>query len=145
LAGFGIVTLASLFPVTGVLILGMIIAEVQSPQEIIDKTMSFREGFGDYQRQLWVVDAMGLPVETALEQVELLATEVVPVLRKEMAALRSPTAAEAPTHASMVKTKYGDAPASMPTPNPIRGDNVTGSRPFQDTADGIAAKLPLVG
>jgi Transcriptional regulatory protein, C terminal len=42
---------------------------VGSPQEVIEKTLTFQEGFGDSQRQLWVVDAMGLPVETALEQV----------------------------------------------------------------------------
>ena len=32
---------------------------VGSPQQVIDKTMSFREGFGDYQRQLWNVDLGG--------------------------------------------------------------------------------------
>lgn len=118
---------------------------VGSPQEIIDKTLSFREAFGDYQRQLWVVDAMGLPLEMALEQVELLGTEVVPVLRREMAARRAPGAAAAPTHAGLVATKYGDAPARQPTPNPNRGDNLTGARPYQDTDPTIAAKLPLVG
>jgi len=118
---------------------------VGSPQEIIDKTLSFREAFGDYQRQLWVVDAMGLPLEVALEQVELLGTEVVPVLRKEMAARRSPGAADAPTHAGLVKARYGDAPVRQPTPNPNRGDNLTGARPYQDTDPAVAAKLPLVG
>lgn len=118
---------------------------VGSPQEIIDKTLTFREAFGDYQRQLWVVDAMGLPLEVALEQVELLGTEVVPVLRREMAARRAPGAAEAPTHQNLVRAKYGDAPARQPTPNANRGDNLTGARPYQDTAPEIAAKLPLVG
>lgn len=75
----------------------------------------------------------------------MLGTEVVPVLRREMAAKRSPTAAEAPTHASLVKAKYGDAPARQPTPNPNRGDNLTGARPYQDTAESVSAKLPLVG
>src|SRR6202042_1275196 len=62
---------------------------VGSPQEVIEKTLSFQEGFGDYQRQLWNVDAMGLPLEQALEQVELLGTEVVPALRTEMDARRA--------------------------------------------------------
>ena len=31
---------------------------VGSPQEVIEKTLTFREGFGDYQRQLWVVDPL---------------------------------------------------------------------------------------
>ena len=118
---------------------------VGSPQEIIDKTLGFREAFGDYQRQLWNIDAMGLPVEVALEQVELLATEVVPVLRKEMAARRSTAAADAPTHQSLVKAKYGDAAPRQPTPNPNRGDNLTGARPYQDTRANVSAKLPLVG
>ncbi len=63
---------------------------VGSPAEVIDKTLTFQDGFGDYQRQLWVLDAMGLPLEMALEQVELLGTEVVPVLRREMEARRPP-------------------------------------------------------
>jgi alkanesulfonate monooxygenase SsuD/methylene tetrahydromethanopterin reductase-like flavin-dependent oxidoreductase (luciferase family) len=118
---------------------------VGSPQQVIDKTLTFQEAFGDYQRQLWVVDAMGLPLELALEQVELLGTEVVPVLRREMAARRSSTAAEAPTHQSLVAHKYGSAPARQPTPNANRGDNLTGARPYQDTAEGVSAKLPLAG
>src|SRR6202162_1958095 len=62
---------------------------VGSPQEVIEKTLTFQEVFGDYQRQLWNVDSTGLPVEMALEQVELLGTEVVPVLRREMEARRA--------------------------------------------------------
>jgi len=118
---------------------------VGSPQEVIDKTLTFQEAFGDYQRQLWNIDAMGLPLEMALEQVELLGTEVVPVLRREMAARRSPGAAEAPTHQARVKAKYGDAPPRQPTPNPNRGDNLTGTRPYQDTPADMSADLPLVG
>jgi putative FMN-dependent luciferase-like monooxygenase len=108
---------------------------VGSPQEVIDKTMTFREGFGDYQRQLWNLDAAGLPLPVVLEQIELLAAEVVPVLRHEMAAGRDPSAAVAPTHASLVHAKYGDRPARQPTPVPNRGDNLTGPSPYQDRTD----------
>ena len=118
---------------------------VGSPQEVIEKTLTFQEGFGDYQRQLWNVDAMGLPVELALEQVELLGTEVVPVLRKEMEARRAPGAADAPTHASLVKAKYGDGEPRQPRPNPNRGDNLTGASPYQDSDPAVAADFPLVG
>jgi putative FMN-dependent luciferase-like monooxygenase len=118
---------------------------VGSPQQVIDKTLTFQEAFGDYQRQLWVVDAMGLPLEMALEQVELLGTEVVPVLRREMAARRSAGAAEAPTHQSLVAAKYGGASPRQPTPNANRGDNLTGARPYQDNAESVNARLPLVG
>lgn len=106
---------------------------VGSPQEVIEKTLTFQEGFGDYQRQLWNVDGTGLPLETVLEQIELLGTEVVPVLRKEMAARRSPAAADAPTHATLVAAKYGDGPVRQPTPNANRGDNLTETTPYQDT------------
>jgi putative FMN-dependent luciferase-like monooxygenase len=118
---------------------------VGSPQEVIDKTLTFQEAFGDYQRQLWNVDAMGLPVELALEQVELLGTEVVPVLRKEMDARRAPEAADAPTHAGLVRTKYGDAEPRQPRPNPNRGDNLTGASPYQDSNAAVEAEFPLVG
>jgi putative FMN-dependent luciferase-like monooxygenase len=115
---------------------------VGSPQEVIEKTLTFQEGFGDYQRQLWVVDAMGLPVEVALEQVELLGSEVVPVLRKEMEIRRAPGVPDAPTHASLVEAKYGDAEPRQPTPNPNRGDNLTGTSPYQDTEAALAAVYP---
>jgi putative FMN-dependent luciferase-like monooxygenase len=71
---------------------------VGSPQQVIDRTLTFREVVGDYQRQLFLVDHAGLPLKTALEQLELLGTEVVPVLRKEFAALRNPGVPDAPTH-----------------------------------------------
>ncbi len=117
---------------------------VGSPQQIIEKTLSFEEGFGDYQRQLWVVDAMGLPLETALEQVELLGTEVVPALRAEMNRRRAPGVPDAPTHPSLVKAKYGDAQPRQPRPNANRGDNLTGASPYQDTDPELVADLPLV-
>jgi putative FMN-dependent luciferase-like monooxygenase len=117
---------------------------VGSPQEVIEKTLTFQEGFGDYQRQLWNLDGMGLPLELVLEQVELLGGEVVPVLRREMQARRAPGAAGAPTHASLVKAKYGDAEPRQPTPNPNRGDNLTGTSPYQDSDPELAAEYPLV-
>jgi putative FMN-dependent luciferase-like monooxygenase len=117
---------------------------VGSPQEVIEKTLTFQEGFGDYQRQLWGVDPMGLPVEMALEQVELLGTEVVPVLRQEMETRRAPGAADAPTHAGLVKAKYGDGEPRQPRPNPNRGDNLTDASPYQDSDPALAAEFPLV-
>ena len=63
---------------------------VGSPQEVIDKTLTFREHFGDYQRQLFLMDHAGLPLKTVLDQLDLLGEEVVPVLRKEIAARQDP-------------------------------------------------------
>jgi hypothetical protein len=114
---------------------------VGSPQEVIEKTLTFREHFGDYQRQLFLMDHAGLPLEIVLKQLELLGGEVVPVLRKEFESRRAPGArAEAPTHASLVHDKYGDGPARQPRPNANRGDNVTGASPYQDSAEVAAAR-----
>jgi hypothetical protein len=78
---------------------------VGSPQQVIDRTMKFREYFGDYQRQLFNLDGMGLSQKTALEQLDMLGEEVVPVLRKELDALRPPHVPDAPTHASLTAAK----------------------------------------
>jgi putative FMN-dependent luciferase-like monooxygenase len=78
---------------------------VGSPQEVIDKTLTFRDTFGDYQRQLFVVDHAGLPLKAVLEQLDLLGEEVVPVLRKEFAAGRPAEVPDAPTHASLVAAR----------------------------------------
>ena len=116
---------------------------VGSPQEVIEKTLTFQDGFGDFQRQLWNVDSMGLPLEVALEQVELLGTEVVPVLRREMEARRAPGVPDAPTHESLVRAKYGDRASRQPTPNTNRGDNLTGVSPYQDSDPELAADYPV--
>ena len=115
---------------------------VGSPQEVIDKTLTFRESFGDYQRQLFLMDHAGLPLKTVLNQLELLGGEVIPVLRKEIAARQDPQTAPAPTHELLVAAKYGDKPARQPRPNANRGDNVTGASPYQDTAEDLKAEYP---
>ena len=117
---------------------------VGSPQEVIDKVLTFQDGFGDYQRQLFAVDGLSLPVEVALEQVELLGTEVVPVLRRELEARRAPNTPEAPTHASLVAAKYGDSEPRQPRPNPNRGDNLSGTSPYQDSDPDLEANFPVV-
>lgn len=72
---------------------------VGSPQEIIDKTLTFREQFGDYQRQLFLFDHAGIPLPEVLEMLELFGSEVLPILRRETAKAHHPGAAPAPTHA----------------------------------------------
>jgi len=105
---------------------------VGSPQEVIEKTLTFHDTFGDYQRQLFLMDHAGLPLTTVLKQLDLLGEEVVPVLRKELESRKDPESADAPTHDGLVKIKYGDQPARQPRPNANRGDNVTGGSPYQD-------------
>ena len=76
---------------------------VGSPQEVIERTLGFREYVGDYQRQLFLMDHAGLPLKTVLEQIDLLAGEVVPVLRKEMEAKRpAHVPSDPPSHAQRV-------------------------------------------
>jgi putative FMN-dependent luciferase-like monooxygenase len=90
---------------------------VGSPQQVIDRTLTFREYVGDYQRQLFLVDHAGLPLRTVLEQMDLLGGEVVPVLRRELAALRPAHVPDAPTHAALVAARdagVGDGPAAAP-------------------------------
>ncbi|MCT1803816.1 MULTISPECIES: LLM class flavin-dependent oxidoreductase [Kocuria] len=84
---------------------------VGSPQEVIERTLSFRDYAGDYQRQLFLMDHAGLPLKTVLEQLDLLGEEVFPVLRKEFDALRPAHVPEAPTHESLVaRHKAGKDP-----------------------------------
>jgi putative FMN-dependent luciferase-like monooxygenase len=75
---------------------------VGSPEQVIEKTLKFREYFGDYQRQLFLVDHAGLPLKTVLEQIDLLGEKVVPVLREEFAKNRPADVPDAPTHASLL-------------------------------------------
>jgi len=75
---------------------------VGSPQQVIDKTLTFPETFGDYQRQLFLMDHAGLPLKTVLEQLDILGEEVVPVLRREFDAVRPAHVPDGPTHAGLV-------------------------------------------
>lgn len=78
---------------------------VGSPQQVIEKTLSFREYAGDYQRQLFLVDHAGLPLKTVLEQIDMLGEQVIPVLREEFAKGRPSDVPEAPTHRSLLAAK----------------------------------------
>jgi putative FMN-dependent luciferase-like monooxygenase len=85
---------------------------VGSPQEVVDRTLGFREYVGDYQRQLFLIDHAGLPLKTVLEQLDILGEEVVPVLRREFDARRAPGVADAPTHAARVAAARAGEPAA---------------------------------
>lgn len=115
---------------------------VGSPQQVIDKTLTFQEGFGDYQRQLWALDIGSMPVDVAIEQVELLASDVVPVLRKELATRRAPGVPGAPTHASLVQAAFGDGESRQARPRPNSGDNTSGPLPYLDSDPAKPAKMP---
>ena len=82
---------------------------VGSPQQVIERTLSFRDYAGDYQRQLFLVDHAGLPLKTVLEQIDMLGEEVVPALRKEFAVNRPADTPDAPTHATLVAERELEA------------------------------------
>ncbi|WP_436953338.1 LLM class flavin-dependent oxidoreductase [Streptomyces sp. SudanB182_2057] len=84
---------------------------VGSPQQVIEKTLSFREYAGDYQRQLFLMDHAGLPLKTVLEQLDMLGEEVVPVLREEFAKDRPVDVPDAPTHQSLTAAARKEAVA----------------------------------
>lgn len=85
---------------------------VGSPQQVIDKTLGFRDYVGDYQRQLFLIDHAGLPLTTVLEQLDLLGEEVIPVLRQEFATDRPAHVPSAPTHESLRDEQHADATTS---------------------------------
>jgi hypothetical protein len=86
---------------------------IGSPQQVIDRTLGFREIVGDYQRQLFLADHAGLPLKTILEQLDILGAEVVPVLRTEFAKLRKPGVPdEPPLHPQVLARREADAPRS---------------------------------
>ena len=43
-----------------------------------------------------------------------------------------------------MKAKYGDGEPRQPRPNANRGDNLTGTSPYQDSDPDLAAEYPLV-
>jgi putative FMN-dependent luciferase-like monooxygenase len=76
---------------------------VGSPQEIIDRYAAMKDVVGHYQRQLFLIDHAGLPLKTVLEQIDILAEEIVPALRKENEATRpADVPSGPPTHAERV-------------------------------------------
>ncbi|ACV06975.1 LLM class flavin-dependent oxidoreductase [Kytococcus sedentarius] len=95
---------------------------VGSPQEVIERTLSFREYVGDYQRQLFLIDHAGLPQKVVLEQLDLLG-EILPTLRKEFDAVRAPGVPDAPTHAAALAAGRGTQAAATPAT-----DRWTGTR-----------------
>jgi putative FMN-dependent luciferase-like monooxygenase len=85
---------------------------VGSPQEVIDRTLTFRDYVGDYQRQLFLIDHAGLPRSVVMEQLDMLGELVIPVLRREFAARRAPNIPEAPVHPRVAAARSAVAGAA---------------------------------
>ena len=105
---------------------------VGSPQQVIDRYAAMRDYYGDYQRQLFLIDHAGLPLKAVLEQLDFLGGEVVPALRKELAVNRPADVPDAPTHAGLVKAAFGDEAPRQAVPGANRGDNLVGESPYRD-------------
>ncbi|MGO1423281.1 MAG: CE1758 family FMN-dependent luciferase-like monooxygenase, partial [Brachybacterium sp.] len=101
---------------------------VGSPEQVIERYLTMADNVGDYQRQMFLMDHAGLPQKTVLEQIEMLGTEVVPVLRRELDARRPADVPEAPTHAARVAAAAAASGAFDDTYRFETGDNWTGLR-----------------
>ena len=120
---------------------------VGSPQQVIDRTLGFREMVGDYQRQLFLIDHAGLPLKTVLNQLDLFGAEVLPVLKREFEAMRKPGTPEAPVHPRVAAARAGQSmeeyAATQSTKEHVPAgavDDVTGAS-FYAQADSDAAAV----
>lgn len=95
---------------------------VGSPQQVLERTLGFREYVGDYQRQLFLIDHAGLPLKTVLEQLDLLG-EILPAMRAGFAEGRPAHVPDAPTHASLVAAAGGAEDSTVYA----EGDSATGT------------------
>jgi hypothetical protein len=108
---------------------------VGSPQQVLERTLSFRDYAGHYQRQLFLLDHAGLPLKTVLEQLDLLG-EILPDMRSGFAEGRPGHIPEAPTHDSLVEAAGGAKDSTVYAAT----DSATG-QPAEDGAE--AAKEAL--
>jgi hypothetical protein len=111
---------------------------VGSPQQVIDRYATMREHVGDYQRQLFLVDHAGLPLKTVLEQIDILAEDIVPALRREMEAKR-------PAHVPSDPPSHADRVAKARAEGTTTGEHVAGEdRWTGKTAEDDAAAAEAV-
>ena len=79
---------------------------VGTPEMVIERTLASADYVGDYQRQLFLMDHAGLPIDVVLEQIEILGKEVVPTLRAEFERRRpAHVPSDPPSHADLVASE----------------------------------------
>ncbi|WP_291313688.1 CE1758 family FMN-dependent luciferase-like monooxygenase [Corynebacterium sp. UBA2622] len=84
---------------------------VGTPEMVIERTMQFADWVGDYQRQMFLMDHAGLPLEVVLDQIEILGTQVVPELRRRMEARRPDhVPSDPPTFDTLLAAKRSGRP-----------------------------------
>ena len=106
---------------------------VGSPQQVLERYLSYKDEVGHYQRQLFLVDHAGLPLKTVLEQLDLLG-EILPEMRKGYAEGRPAHIPEAPTHASMVAAAR--EAGTLKERRTVGVDDVTGQSPYEAAEKG---------
>ena len=75
---------------------------VGTPEQVIERYLGYADTVGDYQRQLFLIDHAGVPLDVVLDQVEILGREVAPVLRAEFDRRRpAHVPSDPPTHESL--------------------------------------------
>ncbi|MCH6195999.1 LLM class flavin-dependent oxidoreductase [Corynebacterium mastitidis] len=102
---------------------------VGTAEQVIERTMQFADWVGDYQRQLFLIDHAGLPLEVVLDQIERLGRDVVPELRRRMEARRPEhVPSDPPTHASLRADAQRSHPHFRVRPGNPEGQGTQGTR-----------------
>ncbi|MGP5655249.1 CE1758 family FMN-dependent luciferase-like monooxygenase [Candidatus Corynebacterium faecigallinarum] len=78
---------------------------VGTVDQVIERYLGYADAVGDYQRQMFLVDHAGLPKDVVLEQIEILGTQVVPVLRREFEARRPAHVPSDPPRAGLAEVE----------------------------------------
>ena len=71
---------------------------VGTPEQIVEKYLTYRDAIGDYQRQAFNVDLGGVPHKEIMKQIEYLGSEIVPALRAELEPTKPKRVPDAPLH-----------------------------------------------
>lgn len=71
---------------------------VGTPEQIVEKYLTYRDAIGDYQRQAFNLDLGGVPHKEIMKQIEYLGSEIVPALRAELESTRPEGVPDAPLH-----------------------------------------------
>ena len=94
---------------------------VGTAEQVIERTLTFADWVGDYQRQMFLIDHAGLPLKVVLDQIERLGRDVVPELRRRFEERRPEgVPSDPPTHASLKAA--GSGPHFEVAPG-ARGEN----------------------
>ncbi|WP_413450978.1 LLM class flavin-dependent oxidoreductase [Georgenia phoenicis] len=116
---------------------------VGSPQQVIDRYATMREHVGDYQRQLFLIDHAGLPLKTVLEQIDILAEDIVPALREINESKRpAHVPSDPPSHAERVAAARAEGKAGD---GHVAGEDRWTGRRAEDEAAATATRGAAFG